>query len=419
MNYFEKLHKAFEQIGTAKNLDGVIKQSVVALHTTLGFDRAGILLYDADHQEQVATWGVDAKGRLRNEHGLRFPVTDDLIMTHDQPRILVRENWQLKELGEVKGSGWHLQAAIFSEKELYGWLFIDNLIHGRALSDEQLDVIRIFATVLGQLIVRSKIEDVMLDALDSLASNESNTAMALHKVQQLETQLAGNKRMVQLAEKVAGLIPMSSRFLGNLLNFVALLTPEKFDKTDQALLASAKKSAERITKIFRYVDEQVHEATDNDAQRLPTQTVVDYWHNQFQPMFRSTPFQLFIQVSAPNNEVTLPLVLMTQLLKELLHNAIAHGLEQHSEGTVYIKVDEQADLIRVTVEDSGDGLDEEQLHEITTLFATSKPNEYLGTGLNVVQHYVERWLNGQLVLSPSEKGGLCCTLILPTPTMTN
>jgi signal transduction histidine kinase len=70
-------------------------------------------------------------------------------------------------------------------------------------------------------------------------------------------------------------------------------------------------------------------------------------------------------------------------------------------------------MLTITVEDSGAGLDEEQYRDVLKLFVTSKPNELLGTGLNVTQHYVERWLNGQLDLGPSELGGLCCTLQIP------
>jgi signal transduction histidine kinase len=111
--------------------------------------------------------------------------------------------------------------------------------------------------------------------------------------------------------------------------------------------------------------------------------------------------------------INIPLILLTQLVKELLSNSLLHGLESSPKGFAYVRFNTDASRLVVQIDDSGCGLDEDQLIEVTKLFVTSKPNENLGTGLNVVQHYVERWLNGNLELSQSDHGGLRATLIIP------
>ncbi|MFQ3280280.1 MAG: signal transduction histidine kinase [Reinekea sp.] len=111
--------------------------------------------------------------------------------------------------------------------------------------------------------------------------------------------------------------------------------------------------------------------------------------------------------------MNIPLILLTQLVKELLTNVLSHGLESTPRGFAYISIASSDTKLTVDIEDSGSGLEESQLSEVIKLFVTSKPNENLGTGLNVVQHYLERWLNGQLVLSQSEHGGLKASLIIP------
>lgn len=413
MSYLLRLNTAFEKLSNARHLDDLLRKAVLVARDELGFDRAGILLYEANSNEQVGTWGTDAQGKLRDEHDFRAPVTPNLILRPGEERIKLVENADLQELGQTVDSGWHIQAAIFSDEELFGWIFIDNLIHHQPLTTEQFEAVTLFCNVLGQLVVRSKIEDTLLHALDSLASNEDLAMTALDKVHRLEAQLEGNRKLVQLAERLSGLVPMSARAVGNLLNFMSLLSPDQFGSADQALLESAKKSADQLFRIYKHFDQKVHDATDNDVQTLPASVVQDYWMNQFNGLFRNTPHALEVRTEAPTEDISLPLILLTQLVKELVSNALIHGLDGVDGGRTVVTLKQEERLLKVSVEDSGAGLDEEQYRDVLKLFVTSKPNELLGSGLNVIQHYVERWLNGQLDLGPSELGGLCCTLHIP------
>lgn len=413
MSYLKKLNKAYAQLSKAKNFDDLLRRAVKTVQGVLGFDRAGILLFDSQTNEQVGTWGIDASGNIRKEHGLRYPVTDDLIMLQSKETIRLIRNKSLNDMGEAQGTGWHVQSVIFSGNDLFGWLFVDNLVNGKDITKEEFEVLETFSTVLGQLIIRTKVEDTLIEALDALATNESRTSDALSQIQQLKAQIDGSQNMVKLAEKLSGLVPMSTRYIGNLVNFISLLSPSQFDASNLDLLESAQSSANRISRIFKFVDARVHEATDNDQQLLSSSVIEDYWRTQFQPMFRNTPHQVFVQASQSDQVISIPLILLTQLVKELLSNALFHGLETTPKGEAYVRFHTEGNRLVVDIEDSGCGLEKSQLNEVTKLFVTSKPNENLGTGLNVVQHYVERWLNGQLELSQSEFGGLKASLIVP------
>ena len=413
MSNLKHLDDAFKKLANAKNLDDLIRRAVLALRDPLGFDRAGILLYDPIRNQQVGTWGTDAQGNLRKEHDFRAPVGADLIVRQQDDRVRYTDKTQLQELGKAVDTGWHLQAAIFSGNELFGWIFVDNLVNHQPLSTAQFDLARTYANVLGQLIVHSKIEDTLIEAIDSLATNEDLKATALKRVTQLEGQIAGNRKMVLLAEQLAGLVPMSNRSVGNLLNFMALLSPDQFSGENQALLDSARKSADQLARIYRHFDKRVHDATDNDVQILPAALIQDYWHRQFNGLFRNTSHHLEVRTENPGETINLPLILLTRLVKELISNALLHGLEACYAGRALVTLRQTDRALVVTVEDSGSGLDEDHCRAALKLFVTSKPYEYLGTGLNVVQHYVERWLNGQLDLSTSPLGGLCCTLTIP------
>jgi K+-sensing histidine kinase KdpD len=417
MSYLHQLNLAFDKLSKAKSVDDLLRRAVKATLEELDFDRAGILWYDAKTGDQIGTWGTDKQGQLCDEHDLRLSVSDDLILIPGQERFRFKQNHDFYGvLDKPEPKGWVFQVPICSEEEIFGWLFVDNLIHLQPMTDEQSEVIQAFANALAQLIVRSKIEDTLLQAMDSLATNEDITSSALERVQQLEAQLEGSRKLVNLAERLSGLIPVSARAVGNLLNFVTLLQPDKFELSDRALLESARKSAGQLSRIFRFADNKVHEATEQDAQTMPAALVRDYWYNQFSPMFRSTSHRLEIISEDPSRSITIPLVLLTQLVKELVTNALQHGLEGSQEGHARVALVMRDEAFVVHVEDSGIGLDVEQYMDVLRMFVTSKPNELLGTGLCVTQHYVERWLNGQLELGPSDLGGLRCTLVIPLDT---
>jgi|TARA_B110000503_G_scaffold133436_1_gene210921 signal transduction histidine kinase len=392
MSSLQHLNTAFEKLACADNLDDLLRRAVMALQDPLGFDRAAILLYDPARHLQIGTWGTDAQGRLRNEQGFYTPMADDLILHPDAERVRYTDSAPLQDLGATVATGWQLQAAIFSDDALLGWIFVDNLLSQLPIAADQCDIARTYANVLGQLIRRNQIEDALI-----------------------EGQMASNRKMVLLAEQLAGLVPMSARSVGNLINFMALLSTDQFSGENQALLSSARKSADQLARIYRHFEERVHAATDNACQNLPAAVIQAYWHRQFTDLFGGSAHQLEVMADDAHAIIGLPLILFTQLVKELVTNALIHGLEACSAGRTLVTLKQTPKVLVVTVEDSGPGLDKEQYVEVLKLFVTSKPYEYLGSGLSVVQHYVERWFNGQLDLGPSQLGGLCCTLTVPIP----
>ncbi|ATX78232.1 MAG: ATP-binding protein [Reinekea forsetii] len=392
MSSLEHLNTAFEKLACAENLDDLLRRAVMALQDPLGFDRAGILLYDSTRHQQVGTWGTDAQGQVRNERGFYAPVSADQIVHPEAERIRYCDNVMLQDLGAAVATGWQLQAAIFSGDSLLGWIYVDNLVSQLPIAADQCAMARTYANVLGQLVRRNQTEDTLI-----------------------EGQMVSNRKMVLLAEQLAGLVPMSARSIGNLINFMALLSTDQFSGENQALLSSARKSADQLARIYRHFEERVHDATDSDCQNLPASVVQAYWQRQFTDLFGTSSHQLEVTADDAQAIIGLPLILFTQLVKELVTNALIHGLEACSAGRTLVRLKQTTKVLIVTVEDSGPGLDQDQYVEVLKLFVTSKPYEYLGSGLSVVQHYVERWFNGQLDLGPSQLGGLCCTLTIPIP----
>ncbi|MER2493439.1 diguanylate cyclase domain-containing protein [Catenovulum sediminis] len=162
------LYNAIEKLKQATSFDSLIREAVAQVRTTLGFDRAGLLLYDAEKKQQVCTWGTDPSGQEQDEHGFRFPLASHLIMSPNDAKIKVDFNTALYDKNHPVGQGWLIQAAIFDGDDCLGWFFIDNLLQQKPLSDSQLDLVKVYSSVVGQLIVRMHAQTALVESEERL-----------------------------------------------------------------------------------------------------------------------------------------------------------------------------------------------------------------------------------------------------------
>jgi signal transduction histidine kinase len=105
-------------------------------------------------------------------------------------------------------------------------------------------------------------------------------------------------------------------------------------------------------------------------------------------------------------------------LQEVVSNLIINGIEAMETTTLegrmlLIKTDIRGDKIAVAVEDSGPGIDKDQLGDIFTPFATTKPHG-MGLGLAICRMIID-YHGGKLTAeSDSKYGGASFHFILPT-----
>ena len=99
-------------------------------------------------------------------------------------------------------------------------------------------------------------------------------------------------------------------------------------------------------------------------------------------------------------------------LRQVLLNLIKNAIEAAAPaGRVDIQVDETHEFSRVTVRDSGPGLDAEARERLFEPFFTNKPR---GTGLGLaVSQAIARAHGGEIVADPPGAGGACLVLCLP------
>lgn len=105
-----------------------------------------------------------------------------------------------------------------------------------------------------------------------------------------------------------------------------------------------------------------------------------------------------------------------QVISNLINNALIHGFENRSDGTVRIearRVDES--WIELTVSDNGLGIAEENLNHIFEPFFTTKLGQGgSGLGLNIVRTIITGMLGGQITVGSELGRGTTFVLRLPT-----
>lgn len=183
--FLQKLQALYQislELSRTKSLPALYQQAVELGQTELGFDRLGILLYDARNEEIVGTFGVDADGRIVDEsffHGHPLPFMLE-VLANKSP-IVIREDAPLYFAGQQVGHGWNVLTVLWDGNQSVGWLSADNLLTRRPLSPFQPEILTLYAATLGHLITRIQTEEA-LRANEAEARHFQERLHALHEV---------------------------------------------------------------------------------------------------------------------------------------------------------------------------------------------------------------------------------------------
>ena len=126
-----QLHNVTLALGKIDQTDEILKQAVIMARRDLGIDRIGTLLYDAENDEIMGTWGTNEAGDLCDEHGQHSPSSDShwvekVLKSHDY--VALWDNVDLKQWGKSVGKGWNAIAGMWDGEQCIGWIACDNLL---------------------------------------------------------------------------------------------------------------------------------------------------------------------------------------------------------------------------------------------------------------------------------------------------
>lgn len=297
-------------------------------------------------------------------------------------------------------------------------------------SEEQAKTIeRLEAEVLSRLQAEAALQqlnDELEKRVESrtceLRTSNESLQDTLDKLRDAQQQLVESEKMAALGGLVAGVAHEINTPLGNSLTASSLLTESckqlqsRFQDnkmtrsdlevfTEQALecldiIQSNGGRAAQLVKRFKQV------AVDQTSDERRSFAVVPYLREvleSLQPAYHDFDYQMSVQ--GPNSlTVDSYPGALSQILTNLVSNAVLHGFHQRQQGSIVISLQQEEDQFLLCCQDDGEGMDQEQLSKVFDPFYTTKRGAGgSGLGAHVVYNLVSQRLGGSIECQ-SEKG---------------
>ena len=152
----------------------------------------------------------------------------------------------------------------------------------------------------------------------------------------------------------------------------------------------------------------------NDSRNVELQSYIKEVLHTISPNYKRLPYNISSVVDKKIEIFTHPGSIF-QVISNLVHNAINHGMEGREEGTVCVTASAmENDKVLLEIADDGNGMPEEIANNVFTPFFTTKRNEGgSGLGLSIVHNLVTQKLRGQIELDTAPGQGARFKVLLP------
>ncbi len=162
------LHEVGIELSSVDNLDDLYRQAVMLGQSRLGFDRIAWFVIEPKTRQLMGSYGTDVQGKLRDEHEFLISLSlDDWTETlngfTDKGHVRFLRETPLWDGGDIVGQGWNAISAVLQGEQIIGWLVVDNLVNHQPLKDFQLELLRLYGAMLGQLQVQKQTQQILID----------------------------------------------------------------------------------------------------------------------------------------------------------------------------------------------------------------------------------------------------------------
>lgn len=262
---------------------------------------------------------------------------------------------------------------------------------------------------------------VLASSLQSMLNKikEDNTALRTHvsELKILNKELLENKKQIVKSEKLASVGRLSAGFaheIGNPLSivqgYVELLKRDNIDNSDRKNFASkAQIELDRINKLILEMLDFSKPAESNEISVNLNEMVLEVI-DLLRVEKRVKSCQIYHQLLDHG-----PIVLIEKdSLKQVIMNCVLNAADSYKDSkdpdrpihiVVYRNDSEVDTYYSISIEDKGEGIDEETLSLVfDPFFTTKEPGEGTGLGLFVSHMLMER-MGGQIRVQPGKKLG--------------
>lgn len=265
-----------------------------------------------------------------------------------------------------------------------------------------------------------------------LESANHHLEAALASINSAQNELARIERMAALGSMVAGVAHELNTPLGNCLLVASTLTDET-RQIEKALtegtmrrsdlshyVGAATESSKLLMRGLQQAAQLVGDfkqvAVDqSSAQRrkFTLSVVFQELAALLHSSLRKTPFTLELDIPADIELDSYPGPL-GQVFSNLVNNAVVHGLEGHSEGSIHCTAKLNGDHVLIVFKDSGKGIPQAIIKRIFEPFFTTKFGKGgSGLGLSITFNIITNVLGGEIRVTSEPEQGARFEISLP------
>jgi len=410
----------------------------------LGFNRAFLLLYNKQHTHLQGKIGIgppskaDA-GRVWNEikekglhltdilqnvktssadndselnrivQGLNISSEDKshiLVQACDDRRSILVENGHAREKPVSEDFLNNLQendfiiTPLFSPNKSLGVIIADNCITCRAITDDDINYLEIFASQASLAIEHSHLYQDMSDKIQAL---EDVTA-----------ELDKNKNLLVDAERYSALGHMSAQLAHSIRNPITSIggiarllakrsDDEKTSKFLNMMIMESGRIETILDNLFNFVGDEKPEKETQELYPLIRKSLMLFYGDMKK---KSILYRL--NLPSPDPVLSIDAKRIQQMLLHLIRNGVE---AMDSGGLLTVSCENNGQEIQICIEDSGRGITDSNIKRAADPFYTTKTYG-TGMGLTLVEKIIKDH-QGSFSLENGESGGMAATITLP------
>ncbi len=289
---------------------------------------------------------------------------------------------------------------LFSPRRPLGVLIADNFITRQPLSEEDIEVLEIFAGQASLAIEHSKLYADMQQKITELELVTNELEKSKNLLIEAERYSALGHMSAQLVHAIRNPITSiggTSRLLAN------RLTDEKTRKFLNLLTSEAAKVETTLNDLFNFVSKSMSVKNRQPLYPLIRKSVIVYY-----AAMKKNNISYTLDLTGPDPEIEIDAEKIQQLFLHLFKNAVE---AMPRGGTLTVTADHDQEYVSITISDSGNDSAVDDLARVTDPFYTTKTYG-TGLGLTLVEQIVKQH-NGELAISRNSPAGLKIIVRLP------
>ncbi len=385
-------------------------------------ERQNILLRKVQRQARLGFWSFDVpSGKLEwSEEVYVINGRDPMIFTPDITayyRDLVHPDdvaaLQRKEQATYgkPGQRHHIDHRVLLPDGSVRWVHLE----GTATLDASGNPARIFGVV--QDITERKLAEMQIEArTQELSRSNEELKLALERLRLAQSQLVESGKMAALGALVAGVaheintpvgigVTAASALEDETKQLAALYRQGQMKKTDLEQYISVSEQSSRLilnnlaraADLIKSFKQVAVDQTSEERRRFKVKDYLEHILSSLRPALRKAGVSFIIDCEDEIEIDSYPGAL-SQIITNLVINAITHAFDGKSAGIIRIVVIKSGDQMELEFSDDGKGMSTDTLAKIYDPFFTTKRSAGgSGLGLHIVYNLVTQTLKGGIV----------------------